>query len=85
MKLVMKVLPHYFEAIQKGAKLTEYRQIETVVLINSKTGEEMEFEFAGISQVTGILKSAIFRDYPDVRWDKSKPLWAISLLGKRLR
>ncbi|GAI61768.1 unnamed protein product [marine sediment metagenome] len=42
MKLYAKVLPKYFEELRENAKPVEYRQLESMILLNSETGEEIE-------------------------------------------
>lgn len=79
MKLYAKVLPKYFEELRENAKPVEYRQLESMILLNSETGEEIE--------ITNMRKNphapSIMEDYPDVNWDPDKDIYEIRL-GRRL-
>jgi len=81
MKLYAKILPKYFEAHKRGDKSDECRQFESMVLIHSETGEEIEFDVRTV--IGPVNKSFIRRQYPDIEWNPDKPIFQIKL-GRRV-
>ena len=84
MKLHAKVFPKYFEEIKAGRKLVEYRQLESIIFINSVTGEEMEFEIDDIvPMMPTFCLDVLRRKYPDVPWREGLTTVQIRL-GRRI-
>jgi len=81
MKLYARILPRHFEQLEKGSKITDYRQLETITFCNTETGEEIEFEIEELWRPTD--PGRIIREYPTIPWKKDKPIYAIDL-GRRL-
>ena len=81
MKLKCKILPKYLKAILDGTKDVEYRQVESIVLINSKTGKEHEFEVTDLWMHKA--KDVVFEAYPDIKWDRKKQILCIGI-GKKV-
>lgn len=81
MKLYAKILPKYFKEHEEGAKHVEYRQLESMMLLNSETGEEIEFEI--VSMRKSAHSASIIEDHPEIPWKKSKDIYVIRL-GRKL-
>ena len=65
MKLKAKIKNKYLKEILEGKKKEEYRQIESIILVDEQ-GNEYEFEVKGISLVAGL--DWLRKKYPDVDW-----------------
>jgi len=81
MKLYAKILPKYFQQLEKGSKITDYRQLETITFCNTETSEEITFEIKELWRP--IQPEKVIKDYPDVKWDPDRAIYAIDL-GRRL-
>jgi hypothetical protein len=66
MRLIAKIFPHYFKQILEGEKKEEFRQMEEIVFVNAKTGEEIIFRIKGISKTNNLEE--LRKQYPDVPW-----------------
>jgi len=81
MKLYAKILPKYFEQIKAGEKRIDFRHIETITFYNTETGEEIELDVRKVALLYD--RGLVEEEYPDVKWDPDKKIYAISL-GRRL-
>jgi len=68
MKLRAKIKSKYLDQILCGLKGEEYRQIESIILIDEK-GRECEFEVRGIKQLSTKHIKELKKRYKDVKWD----------------
>lgn len=81
MKLKGKIKPHYLEQILRGEKPVDYRQIESIILVNEADGSEYEFKVEGIEEV----KPKWLKQWQsDIDWKNGLVTVGI-LLGKRIR
>ncbi len=83
MKLRAKIKNKYLKEILEGKKKEEYRQIESIILVDEQ-GNEYEFEVkrVGLAGNLDWLKQR----YPDVEWKEELRWNTIVLeLGKRLK
>ena len=83
MKLRAKIKNKYLKEILEGKKKEEYRQIESIILVDEQ-GNEYEFEVkrVGLAGSLDWLKQR----YPDVEWKEELRWNTIVLeLGKRLK
>lgn len=65
MKLKCKIKNKYLEQILRGEKKTEYRQIESIILVDEQ-GREYEFEVKEIYSFPYVAR--LRKEYPDVPW-----------------
>lgn len=77
MKLRAKIYPKYLNQILNGDKSVEVRQIESMILVNSETGEEFEFEVRDVEKTTDL--KLIQKVFPDVKWNPDLPTIMIDL------
>ena len=83
MKLRAKIKNKYLKEILEGKKKKEYRQIESIILIDEQ-GNEYEFEVKRVGLVGGL--DWLKQQYPDVEWKEELRWNTIVLeLGKRLK
>lgn len=68
MKLKAKIKSKYLDQILHGLKREEFRQIESVTLIDEK-GRECEFEVKGIKQLSPKHIKELKKCYKDIKWD----------------
>lgn len=81
MNLRAKIWPKFLKQILRGEKKIEYRQLETITLIDSKTGREHEFDIESF----GICTAHHAKDEcPGIKWDSEKSVLMIKL-GKELK
>ena len=89
MKLRAKILRKYLEEILRGKKKIEYRQVESIILVDEQ-GKEYEFE---VTYVQDSRRCATYplgvlwyvkRNYPELQWDDNLPTIAIEL-GRRIK
>jgi len=83
MKLRAKIKSKYLDQILYGLKREEFRQIESIILIDEK-GRECEFEVKGVVQIHHRLLDHLRRGYPDIPWDDKLITVRIDL-GKLIR
>jgi len=81
MKLRAKILNKYLKQILEGKKKVEYRQVESIILVDEQR-KEYEFEVENIRDAWYTIDMLKFR-YPDVPWDDNLPTIAIEL-GRRI-
>ncbi len=81
MKLRAKIERKYLEQILRGEKEYEYRQLESIILVDKETGEEFEFEILDIEKID---VKEVKKRYPDVPWKEGLLTVAIKL-GRRIR
>lgn len=80
MKLRCKILPKFWDQIQRGEKAVEYRQVESIVLVNTETQEEMELDVVDLWVLSKRRQKRQMARYPEVAWNPNYPMLAI-LLG----
>ncbi len=81
MKLKAKIDRKYLELILKGEKRYEYRQLESIILVDKESGDEYEFEIEDIEKID---VEELKKKYPDVPWKDGLVTVAIKL-GKRIK
>lgn len=69
MKLRAKIYHHYLKQLLDREKECEFRQLESIILKDSKTGKEYEFEI--LSWGSRTPKEAKNK-FPDINWDMKK-------------
>ena len=82
MKLKAKIKNKYLKEILEGGKKVEYRQIESITLVD-EDGNEHEFGVIDVRVLRPSEKNLLKKTYPDVEWKDNLPTIGI-LLGKRL-
>jgi hypothetical protein len=83
MRLIAKIFPHYFKEILDGEKKEEFRQLEEIVFVNSRTGEELTYEIKGIFVVRPEEVNKLKETFPDVKWKENLVTVQINL-GERI-
>jgi len=82
MKLRAKILNKYMKQILEGKKKAEYRQVESIILVDEQ-GKEYEFEVKDVTDVF-LAVNSLRKKYPDISWKDNLPTIAIEL-GKRIK
>lgn len=77
MRLHANVYPEYFGLLD--IKHVEFRQIESIVLENSKTHEKRIFAVTNIRKCEQISVEHVQKTFSLVPWDKHLPIFAIEL------
>jgi hypothetical protein len=77
MRLYAKIYPEYFEMLD--TKLTEFRQIESILLENSQTHETREFAVKDIRKCERVSAEHVQKMFPLVPWNEKLPVFAIEL------
>jgi len=89
MKLRAKILEKYLKQILEGKKKVEYRQVESIILVDE---QQKEYEFE-VKDIQDSRRSATYpfgilwyvkRGYPELQWDDNLPTIAIRL-GRRIK
>jgi len=83
MKFKCKIKNKYLEQILRGEKKTEYRQIESIILVDEQ-GKEYEFEVTDVYAYPSLYW--LRKEYPDVPWKDE--LWRATIaieLGRRIK
>lgn len=77
MRLMAKIDPEYFKMLD--TKTREFRQIESIDLVNSVTGESREFKVNDIKMCPRESAEHVKRIYSKVKWDPNLPVFSIEL------
>lgn len=86
MQLKGRCLPEYWEQLGKD-KLTEFRQIESIVLENTETGESKTFTVTDIHELQEVAADHVKETHSAVEWNPHQPIYGIGLgleMGERV-
>jgi len=83
MKLRAKIKNKYLKQILEGKKKVEYRQVESIILVDEQ-GKEYEFEVKRIGLTPSV--EWLREKFPDVEWkDELRRTTIIIELGRRMK
>lgn len=83
LRITAKILPKYFKEIVEGKKRKEFRQIDSLILVNIRTKEEAEFRVRSIKLWPRKMAKILPLLYPDVPFKEGQGVVVFSL-GERL-
>ena len=86
MQLIAKCLPIYWNQLGT-VKQTEFRQIESIILENTETGETKTFAVTDIHKLEDVAAEHVKTTHPAVEWNPHQPIYGIGLgleMGERV-
>ena len=86
MQLKARCRPEYWNMLG-AVKQTEFRQIESIILENTETGETKTFAVTDIHKLEEVAAEHVKTTHPAVEWNPHQPIYGIGLgleMGERV-